>query len=68
MINVNKLKGKIVENGFTQEIVAKHLGITPRTFTNKLRIGIFNNDEIEKMVKLLNIENPMEIFFENILS
>ena len=57
------LKGKIVANGYTQSEVAEKIGVTPKTFSLKLKKGVFGSDEIEKMIKLLHIENPMEIFF-----
>lgn len=63
MLNKAKLKGVIVANELTQEKVASYLGITPRTFSAKLQKGVFGSDEIEKMIDLLNIEDPMEIFF-----
>lgn len=63
MINTNKLKGIIAENNMSQRKVAKHLGITEKTFYEKMKKGIFNSDEMEKMVVLLKINNPMEIFF-----
>ncbi len=63
MLNKAKLKGVIVANELTQEKVAPYLGITPRTFSAKLQKGVFGSDEIEKMIDLLHIEDPMEIFF-----
>lgn len=63
MIDVNKLKGIIVENGKTQEDVAKHLGMSPKTFYGRMKKGVFGSDEIESMVEYLNIENPVSIFF-----
>jgi DNA-binding XRE family transcriptional regulator len=63
MINTNKLKAKIVENGMTQEKVAKQLGITPKTFYTKMKKGVFGSDEIDQMIELLKIDNPNEYFF-----
>lgn len=63
MINVNELKAAIVRKGMTQFQVANKLGITPRTFSSKLNIGVFYSDEMEKMIDILDIENPMQIFF-----
>ena len=63
MIDTTTLKGIIVSNDLTQQDVAKHLGITPKTFYSKMKKGIFGSDEIEKMIELLNINNPCEIFF-----
>lgn len=63
MINVNKLKAVFVENGKTQSNVAEMLGISDNTMTSKLKRGIFNSDEIYKLIDYLDIQNPVEIFF-----
>lgn len=63
MVNTSKLKGIIVENNKTQEQVAKAIGITPKTFYLKMKKGVFGSDEIEKMINLLNIDDPVSIFF-----
>ena len=63
-MNILALKGKIVERGMTQQQLAKELGITPKTLYTKMKKGVFGTDEVEKMIKILKIENPMEIFFD----
>ncbi len=63
MIKTDKLKGIIVENGYSQSDIAKKIGITPKTFYEKMKNGIFGSDEIQIMIDELHIENPMEIFF-----
>lgn len=63
MILINELKGKIKAKGYTQERLATELDISPKTLSNKLNRGIFGSDEIEKMIKILDIKNPIEIFF-----
>lgn len=63
MIDTNKLRGVIVENGKTQCDVAKMLGMTPKTFYSKMKKGVFGSDEIQIMIDKLNIHNPMDIFF-----
>lgn len=63
MIDTNVLKGKIAENGLSQAKVAKEIGITPKTFYEKMNKGVFGSDEIEVMIKLLGIEEPSKIFF-----
>lgn len=68
MINTNKLKAKIVENGMTQEKVAKQLGIAPKTFYTKMKKGVFGSDEIDQMIELLKINNPNEYFFTQVVT
>ncbi|MEO1815284.1 MAG: helix-turn-helix domain-containing protein [Acetobacterium sp.] len=63
MILVNELKGRIIANGLTQAQMADILGITPKTFHLKMKKGVFDSDEIEQMISILKIENPVEIFF-----
>lgn len=63
MILVNELKGRIIANGLTQAQVADKLGMVPKTFHLKMKKGVFDSDEIEQMIEMLNIENPMDIFF-----
>lgn len=63
MINTNALKGIIVSKGLTQQDVAKYIGISPKTFYLKMKQGVFGSDEMERMIELLSIDNPIEIFF-----
>lgn len=63
MIDTNSLKGIIVKNGLSQSGVAKILGITPKTFYDKMKKGVFDSDEIEIMINELHIDDPISIFF-----
>lgn len=63
MIRTDELRGVIAKNGYSQSDVAKMIGITPKTFYEKMKIGVFGSDEIQVMIDKLNIDNPMEIFF-----
>ena len=63
MVNVNLLKGEMAKNGYTQKSLADELGITAKTFSNKMRRKVFGTDEAQKMVEILKIENPIPIFF-----
>lgn len=65
MIKTNELKAVIVKNGYTQAEIAKIIGITPKTFYEKMKIGVFGSDEIQIMIDTLKIETPNEIFFAN---
>jgi transcriptional regulator with XRE-family HTH domain len=63
MINTNEIKGRIMAKGYTQAEVARMIGIAPDTLSRKLIKGVLGTDEVEKLVKVLEIENPWEIFF-----
>lgn len=65
MIDTNALRGKIAQRGTSQAKVAERLGITPKTFYEKMSRGVFGSDEIEKMIEFLEIEDPVKIFFTN---
>ena len=62
MVAVDKLRGIIAERGMTQGQVAQYLGISDKTFYNKMQKGVFGTDEVEELVKLLCIPNPVDIF------
>lgn len=63
MVDTNRLKSIFVLNGVTGEEVAKHLGMSSKTFYSRMKKGIFGSDEIEKMIDFLNIDEPMPVFF-----
>lgn len=66
MVNVNKLKGVIVERGLTQSKMAKKMGISDRTFYNKMKRKVFNSDEIVEIASILSIgeKDVIAIFFD----
>lgn len=61
-MDVARLRGIITERGMSQRKVAKELGITEKTFYSKMKRGVFGTDEVEKMIDVLGIQNPAEIF------
>lgn len=63
MIKTDELRGIIAKNGFSQTDVAKMIGVTPKTFYEKMKIGVFGSDEIQIMIDELYIEDPISIFF-----
>lgn len=63
MIQVDELRGIIAKRNLSQAKVAIAIGITPKTFYQKMNRGVFGSDEIDAMIKILGIENPMPIFF-----
>lgn len=69
MVNTMKLKGKIVENGFTLREVAKVLDIDDSTLYRKMKSNgtSFTIGEANKLTKVLRLtkDEAMEIFFNS---
>lgn len=63
MVNVQKLKGRIIEKGYCQKDMAAIIKKTPKTFYQKMKEGRFDSDEISAMMSALDIKDPTEIFF-----
>lgn len=63
MLNRNLLKAEFAKNGVTQEEVARKIGMNPTTFARKMKRSGFYTDEAYKMIELLKIKNPEQIFF-----
>lgn len=63
MIKTDELRGIIAKNGLSQSDVAEKIGVTPKTFYEKMKNGVFGSKEIQIMIDELNIEDPMSIFF-----
>lgn len=63
MIDVPKLRGRMAEKGYTQKDVAEMLGIQPNTLRRKLKRGVLGSDEIESLIDILGIGDPVTVFF-----
>lgn len=60
-MSTNKLKGKIVEAGFTQRSLALEIGMSKNTLNSKVNGKIpFNTIEIEAICEKLGITDPAE--------
>lgn len=63
MLDRNALKAEMTRYGYTQKKMAETIGISEKTFNLHMKSGIFGTDEVEKMIEVLHIKNPMDIFF-----
>lgn len=67
MVNVNKLKGKIVELGYSVEKLAEEVNIDRSTMYRKMsgKGDGFTIKEVDKICKVLNLsrEDAIAIFF-----
>lgn len=66
-INVQKLKGRITEEGLSQGNVATLIGIDRSTFYRKMKDGgkTFDIEEVNKIVEVLSLnkDETISIFF-----
>lgn len=61
-MNIDKLKGKLVEKRKTYEDCSKHLSITITSFSNKMNgRSKFYVDEINKLSNFLKLSNQEKI-------
>ena len=68
MLDKNALRAEIARRGLTQKQVATALGISEKTFISRMKTGVFGTDEAEKLIMLLNIKDPMPIFFAGLVT
>ena len=64
-MNVNLLKAEIVKSGMTQKQFCEAVGMAQSTLIRKMKKGIFNTNDIEKITILLKLKKPEKIFFDN---
>ena len=64
MFDKNKFKASIVAQGKSVAEVAAELGINESTLYRKItNDGNFTRQEIQRLICILNIEKPFDIFF-----
>lgn len=64
MFDKNRLRAYIMLKGLTNEKVAELMGINNSTFSKKInRGGSFTREEMVKLVEILDIDDPMAVFF-----
>lgn len=66
MLNVKELRAEMVRNGYTQKDLAKMIGVSEKTFIDRMKRGVFKTDEAFLIAKALKIKNPCKIFFAGI--
>jgi len=63
-ISISRLKAQIILKNYTIKQIAKYLGISASTFYKKLNgKSDFTRGEIERLITILDITDPMGIFF-----
>lgn len=62
MVRTDRIRGKMAELGYTQGEVAKFLGISEVTMTERMKTGKFWSTEVVKIAQLLEIEDVSYFF------
>lgn len=65
MLDKRALRAEMVRHGYNNATLSKELGITERTLANRFKTGDFGSKEIEVMIDVLHLQDPMSIFFTN---
>jgi hypothetical protein len=68
MVRADLLNGEIARAGLSKSALAEKIGMSPKTFYLKEKKGVFGSDEIEKIVKVCGIKDPMPIFFPDFVT
>lgn len=68
MLNKPLFKSELIKNGYTFKAMAKELGISERTFSDRVKKGDFGSKEIDIMIDCLHLDNPLPIFFAQIVT
>ena len=68
MTNKNKLRARIIEKGYKQESIAQKLGISAQSVNYKINNKRpFTTDEMFVLCEILEIENPRDYFFAQVV-
>lgn len=69
MINERKLKAALVLKNYTMADLAHYLGINQATLSRKIHgSSDFTRSEIQKTCDYLDLESPVDIFFDSQLA
>lgn len=63
MYSAKELKAQMARRGFTQERLAKEIGISVKTLNLKIKSGNFKLSEVQAIANALDLEDLNPIFF-----
>ena len=63
MVNTDKLRGIIAERHYTIRSLSIALKMPESTLHDKMRKGVFNSDDMYAMIRVLDITDPVAVFF-----
>ena len=62
MVNVAELRAELARKQLTQKELAKRIGISEQTLSRRMKTKVFGSDEIEKIIRVLDVKDPISIF------
>lgn len=65
MVNVAELRAELARKQLTQKELAKRIGISEQTLSRRMKTKVFGSDEIEKIIRVLDVKDPISIFFDH---
>lgn len=68
MLNVPEFRAAMARKGYTQKALSDILGISEKTFCDRMKNRRFGTEEIERLIPVLEIHDPMAIFFDGIVT
>ena len=63
MFNIREFKAQMARIGITQKQLAQIIGMSEQTLIRRMRSGEFSVSEIDRIIKALQCDTPMHIFF-----
>lgn len=66
MVNTQEIKALMVRNNMTRQDLAKELGVSYSTVLSRLKDGNFTSNQIDVLIKVLHIEDPVSVFFSGL--
>lgn len=65
VVNTQMIRAQMTLHGYTVHTLAKELGVSSKTLSDRLNNSPekLTQEQIQKMVSILKITNPMDIFF-----
>lgn len=67
-INKNLYRAALAKAGYTQEQLAKALGIAESTLIRKVKNDAITMDEANKIIEILKIDDPSSVFFTKMVT
>ena len=65
MTDTQELKALMVRNNVSRQDLAKALSVSYSTILSRLKDGNFTLNQVDILIKTLNIANPSEVFFSD---